>query len=63
MLLGMTSAIIWGHTNYMVISTPVYRPQPTMSLNGIGNRLGFELSLPETYVVTTFFSIALYNVL
>jgi hypothetical protein len=34
-----------------------------MSLNDIGNRLGSELSLAESYTVISFFSIALYNVL
>ncbi|EAU35401.1 conserved hypothetical protein [Aspergillus terreus NIH2624] len=33
-----------------------------MSIDDIGNRLGSELSLAESYAVTSFFSIALYNV-
>lgn len=34
-----------------------------MSLNDIGNRLGSELSPSTTYIVSSFLSIALYNVL
>ncbi|GKZ25735.1 hypothetical protein AbraIFM66951_005781 [Aspergillus brasiliensis] len=34
-----------------------------MSSSDIGNRLGSELSLVESYTVTSFFSIAIYNVL
>ncbi|OKO93218.1 hypothetical protein PENSUB_12281 [Penicillium subrubescens] len=34
-----------------------------MSPSDVGNRLGSELSLQDTYIVTSFIGLALYNVL